>query len=146
MKKLLSMVLVVFALVVGTAVIPETMPQASAQSYWNGDTNYPGLHERYGFDSCVWYLDRSSVVVKRNTETNGNIERIWAENVISVSKDNAQTTTYWFRDDNGTFYYRVDNTQWSKFDPYSSFRDWETIANACQYGWRIAFGEGFPAE
>lgn len=138
MKKLFLLFLVVVAITFGPATVPEGMPQVSAQQqYWNGDTNYPMV---YGHMGVTWYLDASSVVVKQDVYEGQDIDRIWAENIISVAEDgNAKTHTYWYRDNCGTMYFHRDDADWQEFDPFSYYGTMQVVVNGCKLGWRIAF-------
>ena len=144
MKKFLSIVMVAVALLIGNAAVPQTMPQASAQEYWGGDTNYPLLSSSTDFS---WYLDSASVVVKKNIYQGTNIDRVWAANVITVNKNSGTTFThtYWFCDYCGTMYYSIDNGDWVEFDPMDGNHDYmaRVRSQACKLSWRIAFGSVF---
>ena len=143
MKKFLSIIMVVVALLVGNMALPQTMPQASAQEYWGGDTNYPLLTSTAYFS---WYLDSSSTVVKKNVLSD-HCDRVWAVNVITVKKNSEKTftNTYWFWDYCGTVYYSIDDGDWVEFDPTEGNKDFidQVKSQACMLSWRIAFGSVF---
>jgi hypothetical protein len=148
MKRIFSMVMVVFALTFGVAAVPEVMPQVSAeqQPYWNGDTNYPMLFSRNTSDGGIaWYLDKSSVVVERNVYEGSDIDRIWAENIIVVraNENIDHVYTIWYRDSYGTMYSHTDGNDWKEFDPWANFDYIVTITKGCRLGWAVAFGVPF---
>lgn len=144
MKRILAVSLMVFALTIGLVISPTSMSQAQAMEYnqyWNGDTNYPLV---YGHMGTAWYLDASSVVVQEDVYDGSNIHRIWAENIISVdTAGSAQSKTYWYRDYDGTMYYRDSSSDWKEFDPWSPYGFMQVVANGCKIGWRVAFGSTF---
>ena len=141
MKKFLSIIMVAVALLVGNVALPQTMPQASAQEYWGGDTNYPLLTSTAYFS---WYLDSSSTVVKTNVLSD-HCDRVWAANVITVNQDTGATFThtYWFHQYGNTFKCRIDNGDWCEVemgnmpDGYGYMDLVRTMA--CTFSWYSAF-------
>lgn len=142
MKRVLSSFLMVFAFVIALAVVD--MPQAQAyDTYLNGDNNYVLV---YGHQGVSWYLDKSSVVVKKSDrEANA-----FACNIVIVDPDGniTGTKTYWYyepcqRDNYNEACYSINGNDWKVLNVNDTAGYMQVVVNGFKTGWKTAFGSGW---
>jgi hypothetical protein len=142
LRRILASFLMLFALIVGLAVV--NMPQVQAyEQYLNGDTNYVIV---YGHQGMSWYLDKSSVVVKESDQKANS----FACNivVVDVNGNITATKTYWYyepcqRDNFNEAYCSNDGKSWNAFNVNDYAGSAQVVVNGFKTGWRAAFGSGW---
>ena len=143
-KKILVSLCLAAAILVGVSADGTTLPTAQADyaQYYNGDSNYPLV---YGHQGVAWYLDKSSIVVKKN-DSEGNA---FACNVITVNETGniSGTKTYWYYkvagEDMGTAYSSPDGQNWQAFEVGSTFGYMQVLVKTFKIGWYAAFGYSY---
>lgn len=142
MKRMVSFCLMVAALVFGLAVVNVSTVQAY-DKHLNGDTNYVLV---YGHQGVSWYLDKNSVVVKKNDREANAFACI----IVSVDPDGKITgsKTHWYyepcqRDNYNEAYHSNDGKEWKPFNVKDTAGYMQVVVNGFMTRWKAAFGSGW---